>query len=593
MEVGGKKPDKDLPKSSDQELPPHCEPCSNEGEHLPAKGFCETCAEHLCETCYKVHTIPKPMRYHVLLDQKHMPLGSSTTKTKPKQSLCTIRCTDHPEEIVKYYCQPHDSVLCGVCAVLEHKTCAVTYIPDLKYAQAYKETPEYTDLVNRIESVEQNTQAVIIDVSENQTSNEEAIETAIHDIREFRKKINIYIDSREKRLLKDAKEMRQEDRSIQKKLVTDLQTLRAVVGQSKNAMSSHQNEMSDLFVASKQIRQQVTQFEKSLQEYAVENKTPDYTFRKKEDLERILSSNGVLGTIERSYMTRHLPLSMVTDMTSTLDFKSVKLTRLPVIKMKTTGDVYQHRITGLTLLQPNTLLAVDYNNSSLKSVDTTNNTVTSKLSFIGTPWDITLLPGDQAAVTIPDQKQIQVISTKGRYSCLRSISVNGTCHGICSTDQNIVVSFKEPAMIQVMDCVWNVVNTISKDDTGTPLFQQSYCITVSMEDSGEMIYVSDRVTDTITKVSLKGKVISTYIPQNRKRPSGLICVGQGQLLVSDSLGDTVDVVSDDGKDVITLLDRSYGLHYPMALCYCTSLETLYISSASPVKPILVFKVSQK
>ena len=105
MEVGGKKLDKDLPNSSDEVLPPHCQPCSNDGELLPAEGFCETCAEYLCDTCYKAHTIPTPSRNHVLLDKKQILRNSFNTKVKPKPSLCTIRCTEHPEEIVKFYCQ--------------------------------------------------------------------------------------------------------------------------------------------------------------------------------------------------------------------------------------------------------------------------------------------------------------------------------------------------------------------------------------------------------------------------------------------------------------------------------------------------------
>ena len=261
--------------------------------------------------------------------------------------------------------------------------------------------------------------------------------------------------------------------------------------------------------------------------------------------------------------------------------------------MKITGDRSTPRITGVTFLPPNTLIAIDRDNSALKTVDTTTNTVTSQLNFSGRPWDITLLPGDQAAVTIPNKKSLQIISTKDGFSCLRSISVNGRCCGICSTNQNIIVSFQSPAMIQVMDLAGKVIHTISTDVKGESLFNQPFYVTVSKGESGEVIYVSGSGTNTITKVSMKGKVISTYKHENWDGLRGLLYVGQSQLLVSNCWGHSIDVVSEDGKHIGTLLDSTHGIQYPYALCYCASQETLYISSYDKGCPVVVFKLSKK
>ena len=413
MEVGGKKLDKDLPNSSDEVLPPHCQPCSNDGELLPAEGFCETCAEYLCDTCYKAHTIPTPSRNHVLLDKKQILRNSFNTKVKPKPSLCTIRCTEHPEEIVKFYCQTHDSVVCGVCALRNHQQpCSCEYIPDLKHVQTYKDTTEYQDILSRMKTIETHADIYIADVGEIQASNDEEIQISLHDIHEFRKAINEYIDRREKELLTTVKQMRDKDQTIRDKHVQDLQTLETDVWKSRTNMSSLQNKTSDLFVTSKQIRQQVIAFEKYLQEHAETYTTPDFTFKRNDDLQRILSSNVTFGTFERSYKARAVALSVATTIRSTLDFKSVKVTRLPKINMKTTGDKFDPAITGFAFLHPNTLLAVDNNNSSLKSVDTTNNTVTSQLSFTSAPFGVALLPGDQAAMAIPEEKRTKWFQQK-------------------------------------------------------------------------------------------------------------------------------------------------------------------------------------
>ena len=55
----------------------------------------------------------------------------------------------------------------------------------------------------------------------------------------------------------------------------------------------------------------------------------------------------------------------------------------------------------------------------------------------------------------------------------------------------MAVSFIEPMMIQVMDLAGNVLNTISEDDKGTPVFSKPYYISVSIEDTGDMVHVSN------------------------------------------------------------------------------------------------------
>ena len=101
--------------------------------------------------------------------------------------------------------------------------------------------------------------------------------------------------------------------------------------------------------------------------------------------------------------------------------------------------------------------------------------------------------------------------------------------------------------------------------------------------------MSDCGTNTITKLSVKGKILGTYKHKNRSVIYGLTCVGEGQVLVCNYGRDTVDVMSDDGKDIVTLLDSTHGIVYPRALCYCPSQATLYVSSNIRGKPISVFQ----
>jgi len=144
-----------------------------------------------------------------------------------------------------------------------------------------------------------------------------------------------------------------------------------------------------------------------------------------------------------------------------------------------------------------------------------------------------------------------------------------------------------------MDLAGNGMHTLDTDDKGAPLLSRpSY---ISVDESGEVLYISEWRIDKVTKVSMTGKLISTHKTKNWDGLLGLICVGQDQLLVSNCSGRSVDVVSEDCKTVGTLLDTTHGIQSPCALCYCASQEIMYVSSNWDGKPksLSVFKVANK
>ena len=591
MEVGGKTPDRDVSLSSDQ-WPPDCHPCSSDGKRIQAEGYCETCNDFLCETCYKAHTIPKGYRHHVLLDKSSMPHSAAESQREPNRGACTLPCPDHNNKIIEYYCPVHDSVVCCVCAVLKHKSCTVNYIPNLDKALTYQDSAEYRQLRTELDNIHKDVTVSIDDVKENKKSIGHTIKAQLDNIRQFKMDVIAYADKREKELLAQGRQFEQEDTAMMQTLKEDLVSLKEDIESSTYKLTSLQNETCNLFAASNQTCQMVSVFHGTLTELMAKNKTPDYCFKRDDALQQMMSSNGTFGKFERSYQTRHIPLSVPPSMSSVLDIKTDSVTKLPAINTRTPSDKRTSWITGLTLLHPGTLLAADFYNTTLKEIDVTTNTVTSQLSLTSEPGDITLLPGDQAAVTLPGEKKIQFISTKGRLSCLGSISVSGHCYGIGLVGYNLVVSYSTPSKVEIMEYTGRVIKTITTDNSGYNLFSYPRSITVGREKSGEMIYVSDSGTNTITKLSVKGKILGTYKHKNWCHIFGLTCVGEGQVLVCNGIGNTVDVVSDDGKDIVTLLDSTHGIEKPRALCYCPSQATLYVSSGISGKPISVFKLSK-
>lgn len=325
MEVPGKRLDPDHLKSSDEKPLTYCQPCQSDGKRLPAEGYCKTCGEYLCKECFSIHTKPSPLKHHVLLGKSSLQQHSSSGgAASTKSSVVTIGCPDHKEEIVKFFCPSHDSVLCGVCAVLSHKTCAVEYIPDSKFAQKYKDSEQYNGITESLDKLDSDISACLIDVSENVVCVKEKKTKAVSDIRNFRKEINRYLDQQEQVLLDTVLAMQIEDQPALQNIAKNLDLLKRKVMETKHKLQSLEAENNNLFVVSKQVIMQMTELQKSVKECIEMNQSPYYKFKPNESVKKLLSSKDPLGSMERSNKTRPLKVPGLTTSgkTSTPNLKS-------------------------------------------------------------------------------------------------------------------------------------------------------------------------------------------------------------------------------------------------------------------------------
>lgn len=214
----------------------------------------------------------------------------------------------------------------------------------------------------------------------------------------------------------------------------------------------------------------------------------------------------------------------------------------------------------------------------------------------GEPFDITILPGGQAAVTLPWEKQLQVISVSANTLFTgRSIfiAVSGHCFGICSSAQILVVTYTHPGKVEVMDHTGTALHTVSADMNGESLFKEPCNACIATEESKDVIYVSDWKTNKITKLTLDGEIRSTHTRRHWKTILGLTCVGEGQLLLCNNEGDTVELMNQGGDDVIPFILLSQGIEKPEAICYYQADAVLFISSNILDRPLSVFQLSEK
>ncbi|XP_052778901.1 uncharacterized protein LOC128216381 [Mya arenaria] len=284
---------------------------------------------------------------------------------------------------------------------------------------------------------------------------------------------------------------------------------------------------------------------------------------------------------------------------SRADLSKAKFSRQPDISLKMSGDRRDCCLSSVTLLTGDRLILIDNANYSLKLVDTKNNKLVSKVKLPGEPLDLCLLPGDMAAVTLPLMKKIQFVSTQGNFTLQEDIQVDGACRGIDFFDDNLIVSFTDQGKVVLMDMKGKVKKSLDNDSVGKPLFLVPEYLTVTRESqTTPVIYVTDRATHTITKLSISLEVLQSYQDPLLIYPHGHAAWGGGgnQLLVCGRGSKNIMLLDTLTGKITQLLGKEEFIRGPDNVAYCPLRKMMFVTCGFNSIPELqnfvkVFKVA--
>lgn len=237
-------------------------------------------------------------------------------------------------------------------------------------------------------------------------------------------------------------------------------------------------------------------------------------------------------------------------------------------------------ITGCAVLSRDLVIVSDYNNNRVKILDVKNSFVLSRIVLQTSPKDLSLVSTELVAVTLPAIDTVQFITLEGYPPVLdivsRSFKVNGYCNGIAYNDDKFFVSFVSPAKVDILSFEGEVLQTLSTDQHGLPLFKNPQYIVVYHG----MLYVSDSHTNSVIKMSPSGHVINTYQNEALGNPQGLTVNEEGNIFVCGQDTHNIHVMSSDCRKLSICLDKNDGISWPHVIGYCRTSNTVYISSTS-------------
>jgi hypothetical protein len=546
--------------TSDEDLQVYCQPCDEEGTRLPAHGYCTDCKEHLCQTCFTAHKINRLSKQHTLLDATSMPQVLQQPSTPIHTGLSddlTLPCPKHPKEMIKFYCNDHSEFLCSVCVTLEHQatSCNVNYIPDI--AGDILDSKEYEIILNAVNTTSDKFQQILKDVKDMTHKSNSSLKDALDDIKKFRQEINQRLDVLERQAEDAAKVIEQENNKHQKAVETTCEdiTKSLKISSDKIKQLNTTKQADKLFIDLKLAEKTIKDMEGKLLTLSSFD-IKEHNFQSNDVILNLFKTEKSLGTLTQKTCNTEC---------QSVQIKSRQTSHGREICVETSRDKTICWTTGITLLTPDILIISDRENKAVKLVDISYKYVSDQLQLDDEPCDITTVTSTDLAVTLPDKQTIQLISISSNELIKRhTIKVDGQCHGISCYQGKLVVSFLNPAKLQILDINGTILTRID----GKNIFKYPHYVTCNRSS----IYVSDRHMKTITILNWQGDVIGSY--SGISAPRGMSLSDDGTVFVCDWERNVIEEISGDcstGKVVMQ------DLKSPLAVCWCRKTKKLYTS----------------
>ncbi|XP_045160847.2 transcription intermediary factor 1-alpha-like [Mercenaria mercenaria] len=408
-----------------------CQPCKGEGDEVPAEGYCENCNEYFCTSCLKFHRKMAVTKNHVIRSKDEMPT------TQVQVDPCLEPCDTHKTEIVKYFCQEHNSVGCGDCMVIGHKACKVQLVSDVS---GNKDNSGEIELIKqKIADIEKKITSVQRDIKNNIKTAEEMKTKIVEEIKVFRNELNSYLDQAEVKLLLEADQMHAKDVSAKNELLKECKSIEKELNAFKQKIHQYANKINNLFVTIKLAEKRL----ETCQEFAasiVASKSvhsSKNTFEPSKELQALKATRSPIGSL--STCAAQIKKSV----------ENMKALFVKEVYVRTEGK-NECWITGMALISCNELLLADSSGKLITVLNVKEGKFSSRYTAPSRPWDVTVINADKCAVTLPDEGMILFLNMKFGLSKSHTLKVRTKCRGIDHMDGILALSFTSPISIQVL-----------------------------------------------------------------------------------------------------------------------------------------------
>ena len=216
------------------------------------------------------------------------------------------------------------------------------------------------------------------------------------------------------------------------------------------------------------------------------------------------------------------------------------------------------QITGCCFMPTGDLVICDYKNQLIKSFSKVFSN-TGNLLLPVCPFDVAALDNSNCIVTMPGQKQLQLIQVLPSLQTASTIAVKKECWGIAVAGNQIFVTCYTPGNddgeVRLYGIIGNLVNSLRIYQVGSHVLRRLDNIAVSR--LGDKIYVPDWETDTVSCLTTDGKLVYQYQDSELESPRGLYVDERNNVVICGHEGRCVHVITAEGRKHKALLSNTF------------------------------------
>ncbi|KAL3870559.1 hypothetical protein ACJMK2_038611 [Sinanodonta woodiana] len=555
-----------------------CDPCSRNNISSHVHSYCKNCRDALCESCMKTHRGMKLCQDHVVLGKSEYLANIDNLKLEEQT------CSRHTNKTLEQYCNTHKKLCCPNCVAEEHRKCD-DVIPVTEAAKKCRSSKEISNLRSALSKYIVHLNLVLKNRNTQKKDLEAKKTKVLSDFRTLKSQITDHLDRLEKEL---EGKMNQTNEKEGKRLREEIDRSQEITSAVDNCgdlleVTDHHGSDSQLLSILDKIGVECEYYEEHIGILCSRLRNVDYSLTLDKTLEQFQTKVNTFGRLEVRSSPSGLPPSPKVVQSSSPKSKIVQPKFTLSVKEATELDEIDGRhddpndcwFTGAEFLPDSRILLADRTNKKLKLYSSVLQLITY-LTLSSKPWDVTTLPNNEVAVSLPSEKTIQIVHVMSvSMSTSRVIATDDQCYGIHYVDGKILaVSYDgDPPHLKILSTDGEELAIIATDDDGFILFSKPIYVTATSD--GSQIYVSDERLGCLVCLKNNGDHNFTYSAMDLGHAAGVTLDREGNIYVCGNTSNSVHVVSPQGDRVKVLVTD--GISYPRAITFEPKEKKLLIT----------------
>lgn len=515
-----------LPLRSDK----RCNPCQENGETVHALYWCPTCREAMCDMCTKSHRGMKITKSHALMD-------IDDVRERPVHMIRAHEiCPEHRGKLLDLYCQDHQCPVCNTCVAIHHRRCdTILAIDRITKSNRSKKTNKALqqrlrhciNIVDQVVSVKEQSKARLI-------SRKEGI---LDEVAKLKLSVIQLLDEIDEKMKDEIEAVCRDYEDILQGKIDRSKGLRDSIDSALSTIQSTLNAGTDYqqVIATQTLREECDKYEHMADNERIDYKEVDLVFTADENLVRMAKMVDRMGYVE---------ISEKREMSK--PFRHCSAQKNGIVNGKVKGDRNGCIINSVDISETGDIILSDFNNCAVKLFDSFG-MFRSSMKLNSPPRGICMLPDNTAAVALPEECVIKLVSTEGKFlSNIRELHTSFKAYRISNYRGKMVgiCYSKACRSLSIVERNGRVERTITRKRDYKGLGGVAY------DPVKNYIYMSDR--DAISCYNGAGKQVfrNTY---RRTDLRGMALDCQGNIYVCSHDSGQVLQISPDGTLIKSIL----------------------------------------